>query len=204
MNNKNKLPISAKLYLKLRPRIIPFELIEKHVPKNGTVVDIGCGFGIFANYLASKSENRTVIGIDLNEKRISLAKKIYGHLPNLNFFCGNITNTKIPSTNIITAIDVIHHIPTLELQTNLLKTCFSVLSENGKIIIKDVDTKPFWKYWWNYIHDYLMTGGEKVLYHDQNAFENLIKKTGFELEKKVSIDKYPYAHILFIAKKVLS
>jgi len=202
MSNKNKLPLSARLYLKLRPLIIPFELIEDHVPQKGTIVDVGCGFGIFANYLALKSKKRKVIGIDLVEKRISLANKTYGNISNLSFFCGDITDTKIPSADVITAVDVFHHIPTLELQTKLLKSCFSVLSENGKLIIKDLDTKPLWKHWWNWIHDYLMTGGEQVFYQDQNMFKNLLEKTGFHLEKKMNIKNYPYAHVLFIAKKV--
>jgi len=177
-------------------------MIEKHVPPKGTIVDLGCGFGIFANYLASKSKNRKVIGIDLNEKRISLAKDAYGHLSNLNFICGNITRVKIPKTNYITAIDVLHHIPTLELQTKLLRECYSVLNEDGKLIIKDLDTKPSWKYLWNRIHDFIMTGGEPVLYQNQDSVKDLLEKIGFKLEKKIRINGYPYAHILYIAKKV--
>ena len=195
MKNKS-LPLSAKVYFKLRPLIVPFEIIEKHVPKEGTIVDLGCGFGIFANFLATQSADRKVIGIDLNEKRILLANKIFGHLSNLNFICSNITDTKIPKTNTITAVDVLHHIPSLELQTNLLRECYSVLSKDGRLIIKDLDTKPRWKYVWNRIHDYVMTRGEPVLYQNQNAVEELLNKTGFILEKKIGISGYPYAHFL--------
>ena len=200
MTNKN-LPLSAKIYFKLRPLIIPFGIIEKHVPKKGTIVDLGCGFGIFANFLATQSDDRKVIGIDLNEKRILLAKKIFGSLSNLDFICSNITDTKIPKANSITVVDVLHHIPSLELQTNLLRECNSVLSEGGKLILKDLDTKPRWKYVWNLIHDYIMTRGEPVLYQNQSTVEKLLKNTGFELEKKIGISGYPYAHFLYIAKK---
>ena len=200
--NNNNFPLFAKIYLKLRPLIIPFDVIEEHIPKTGTIVDIGCGYGIFASYIASKSTKRNVIGIDLNKKRIFLAKKKFSNIANLKFICNNITSSEIPHADGITAIDVIHHIPTLELQTSLLKTCFSVLGENGKLIIKDVDTKPLWKYLFNWIHDYLMTRGEPVLYNSQNTFKNLLEKTGFELEKKMNIKNYPYSHVLFIAKKV--
>jgi len=199
-NNKN-LPISAKVYLKLRPLIIPFEKIEKHVSKKGTIVDLGCGFGIFANFLATQSSDREVIGIDLNGKRILVANKIFGHLSNLNFICSNITDTKIPKTDTITAVDVLHHIPSLELQTKLLRECHYVLSEGGRLILKDLDTKPRWKYVWNRIHDYIMTGGEPVLYQNQNGIEKLLNKTGFKLEKKIGISGYPYAHIIYVARK---
>jgi len=133
MKNRKNLPLAAKVYFKLRPLIIPFETIEEYVPRNGTIVDLGCGFGIFANFLATQSLERKVIGIDLNKKRIQLAKEIFCNVPNLDFVCSNITDTKIPKTNTITAVDVLHHIPSLELQTNLLRECYSVLSEGGEI-----------------------------------------------------------------------
>ena len=98
-NNKN-IPLSTKVYFKLRSLIVPFEIIEKYVPKEGIVVDLGCGFGSFTNFLAIQSTNRKVIGIDLNEKRILLANKIFGHLSNLNFICSNITDTKIPKVRL--------------------------------------------------------------------------------------------------------
>jgi len=201
MKNKS-LPLSAKVYFKLRPLIVPFEIIEKHVPKEGTIVDLGCGFGIFANFLATQSTDRKVIGIDLNEKRILLAKEIFSSSSNLDFVCSNITDTKIPKTDFITAIDVLHHIPSLELQTKLLRECNSVLSKGGRLILKDLDTKPRWKYFWNLIHDYVMTKGEPVLYQNQNSVEELLNKTGFKLEEKIGISGYPYAHILYLAKKI--
>jgi len=202
MDSKTKLPISVKLYMRLRPLIIPFELIEKHVPKNGNIVDVGCGYGIFANYLAISSKERNVTGIDLNKKRIYTANKIFSQSPNLNFICSNITDSEIPNADIITAIDVLHHIPTLDLQTKLLDACNSVLSKDGKLILKDVDTKPKWKHLIARFHDYIMAHGDSVLFQDKNTIVNLLKKTGFEIEEIINIKKYPYAHILYIAKKM--
>jgi len=201
MISQNKIPLSVRLYLKLRSFIIPFDLIEKYVPKKGNIVDIGCGYGIFANYLALKSSSRNVVGIDLVKKRISMANDIFGHLENLNFICSNITNTKLPKTDVITAIDVLHHIPTEELQNKLLKSCYSVLNDGGKLILKDLDTKPRWKYLFNFIHDYLMTKGEPVLYQNQNNVKNLLKNAGFKLEEIIKIKNYPYAHTLYISEK---
>jgi len=202
MTTKNKLPLFPRIYLRLRPYIVPFEIIEKHVPNKGNVVDVGCGFGIFANFLALHSKERNVVGIDLNKKRINLANEIFGNLSNLNFFDGDITDIKIPKANVITAVDVLHHIPSKELQLKLLLSCYSVLSEDGKLLVKDLDTKPYWKYLFNYIHDYLITKGEKVLYQNKDAMKNLLIEAGFQIEKILEIKHYPYAHILYIAKKM--
>jgi len=204
MTPKNKLPLFPRIYLRLRPLIIPFEIIEKQVPNKGNVVDVGCGFGIFANFLATHSKERNVIGIDLNKKRINLANEIFGDLPNLIFFDGDITEIKIPKADVITAVDVLHHIPSKELQLKLLLSCYSVLSDDGKLIIKDLDTKPFWKYLVNYIHDFLITKGEKVMYQNKAAMKNLLNEAGFQIEKILEIKNYPYAHILYIGKKILT
>jgi len=201
MVSQNKIFLFARIYVKFRGLIIPFERIEQHVPKNGNIVDIGCGYGIFANYLASQSKKRKVIGIDLVQERISTANKIYGHLSNLNFICKDITDAQLPKTDVITVIDVLHHIPSEDLQNQLLKSCNTVLSKDGKLILKDLDTKPRWKYLFNYVHDYIMTKGAPVLYQDQDKIKNLLKNSGFELEKVINIPNYPYAHILYIAKK---
>jgi len=198
----SKIGFSTKMYIKIRPMICPFSLIEKYVPKKGIIVDIGCGYGIFSYFLSSKSKDRKILGIDLNKNRILLANEIYQTSNNLRFECSNITDTKIPMADSITAVDIIHHIPTKELQTKLLKSCFSVLNEGGTIIIKDLDTKPIWKYYWNYIHDFIMTKGEPVLYRPSKEMKSLLSEVGFTLENFQILKGYPYAHVLYVARKI--
>jgi len=65
-----------------------------------------------------------------------------------------------------------------------------------------ISYKPKWKHLIARFHDYIMAHGDSVLFQDKNSIINLLKKTGFEIEKIVNINKYPYAHILFIAKKI--
>ncbi len=199
--SRKKIPLFARPYLLFRDLIIPFKTIEQHVPKNGNIVDIGCGYGIFTNYLAVKTKNRNVIGIDNDQKRISVANEIYGHLSNINFICSNIFSTQLPKANAITAIDVLHHIPSEDLQNKLIMSCYSVLNNGGKLILKDLDTKPRWKYLFNLVHDYLMTKGKPTLYQNQNNIKKLLTNTGFKIEKIIKIPHYPYAHILYLAQK---
>ena len=201
MDYYKNLPLLTRLYISLRWLICPFDLVEKHVPKNGTVLDIGCGFGIFSHYLATQSKERKIIGIDLVEHRIEQANKLVTQLQNLSFVCADILDHRLPSADAITMIDVLHHIPSMELQNKLLKDCFLCLKENGKMIIKDVNKYPRWKYWWNYIHDYVMTKGQPVLYQDEKNIINLLKKNGFHLKYSEIIDGYPYAHVIYVAAK---
>lgn len=189
------------LYDRLRRLIIPFELVEGHVPPDCRLVDVGCGFGTFASFVAAKSSRRSVLGMDLSSKRISAAKERYAGMQNLDFSCADITCTEIPNADIITLIDVLHHIPVRELQASLLKSCFEALSAGGTILVKDVDTKPRWKYWWNYIHDYVMTRGEPVLYLRRDDLRDSLAKVGFSITDVMEIKNYPYAHVLYVGRK---
>ena len=59
----------GRLYFPLRFLICPFRRVEAAVPKSGVVVDIGCGYGLFANLLAMRSGTRNVLGYDIDAAR---------------------------------------------------------------------------------------------------------------------------------------
>ena len=52
------------------------------------VLDIGCGNGFLAYDMVTHVRDVSVVGIELNEANIKLAKERYQH-PNLKFICGN-------------------------------------------------------------------------------------------------------------------
>ena len=53
----------------------PYEVVEKILPKNGTVLDLGCGEGLLSNYLAIASDKRKITGIEIAPERLERAKK---------------------------------------------------------------------------------------------------------------------------------
>jgi 2-polyprenyl-3-methyl-5-hydroxy-6-metoxy-1,4-benzoquinol methylase len=66
--------------LKIYARIIfNFDQIKKHldsfIPAEGNVLDWGCGYGIFANYLRLKNPKLNVVGFDISKVRIEEANK---------------------------------------------------------------------------------------------------------------------------------
>lgn len=70
--------------------------LAQHVSNNnllaeGVVLDIGCGSGAGTCELATQLSNgQRVIGLDINSQALDSARKMYGALPNLNFYHGDI------------------------------------------------------------------------------------------------------------------
>src|SRR5713226_7417460 len=62
----------------LRQRFL--DEIGQYLPESGTVLDIGCGFGLFSLYYAATGPRRLLRGIDVNGRRIAMARRAAGRL----------------------------------------------------------------------------------------------------------------------------
>src|ERR1700756_4243097 len=62
----------------LRQRFL--DEIGQYLPESGPVLDIGCGFGLFSLYYAATAPARFVRGVDVNGRRIAMARAAAGRL----------------------------------------------------------------------------------------------------------------------------
>ena len=109
------------------------EIIKEISWKNKSVLDVGCGTGLFAYRVAKKGAK--VLGIDYADEAIDIANKTHVH-KNLEF-------KKINASHVKGKYDVIVSIGTLEHMDkpfNMLKNLKKHLNKNGKIIV----TTPNW------------------------------------------------------------
>ena len=106
-------------------------LVAKEIIKGGTALDLACGSGYGANILAEVAKK--VIGVDVSEEAISLAKSLYPK-PNLEFRKAPCENTRIRkgSVDFITSFETIEHIDDPAL---LLDEVNRLLKAKGILII---------------------------------------------------------------------
>ncbi|NHJ41405.1 MAG: methyltransferase domain-containing protein [Asgard group archaeon] len=98
-----------------------------YIPKEGRVLDAGCGGGLpFTKYL---SEYFEVIGVDISDKQIKLAKK---NVPKATFYCQDMTDLNFPDNYFdgLLAYYSIIHVPRQE-QQDLFKNFYRILKTNG-------------------------------------------------------------------------
>ena len=188
------------LYARLRWRLCPFEEIEKYVPKEGPIIDIGCGYGLLANFLVLKSAKRDVTGIDLSSGRIRAAQKTTDNRKQIRFRLMNVLDLQLGKYNAMVMSDFLHHID-YQVQEELLARCYQDLPTGSFLIIEEVDNRPLWKYWFAFLIDRLLNIGERQFFRPHQEFQDLLQGIGFSVKIK-KVDKHlPLSDILFICKK---
>ena len=111
-----------------------------------------------------------------------------------------------PLGDVITLVDVLYLIP-YDKQKIILQKCHQSLPQGGTLIIKEMDTRPRWKYVWNLLQETLavkligFTLGERFFFRSQGEYLKILGQIGFTV-KPVQLDKgYWYPHIVYICKK---
>lgn len=194
--------LRVRLYNWLRLIIFPINwLVEVVGPLEGTVVCVGCGYGIIETILAIKNSQANFVASDVNAGRIVLAQSATKHVDNISFRVGDATRFRYDSpVDAACLIDLLHHLKEGN-QVNLLDKIWRIVRPGGKIIIKDVDTSPRWKYYWNHLHDRLMAGLPLTYKPSSFYLDYFTHKGAMTDYSRPESFHSPYNHYLLIAVK---
>jgi len=187
-------------YVRLRWCVCPFEKIAQHVSLKGTIVDVGCGYGLLSNLLALTSPERDVIGIDLSPKRIRAAQRTVKGRRNIKFLLQDANSLKVEKCDVFVMSDFLHHLPYGH-QEELLAVCYQKLLKNGLLIMEEVDGKPFWKYQFTIIADGLLNLGQRIYFRNSSEYLKLLSKIGFQVRTETAHKGLPFSDILYLCKK---
>lgn len=193
-------------YLRIKFRICPILRTEAYVPDAGEVVDLGCGNGLFAAIMKLGAPARSIVGIDLDARKIAEARKSLSHIPHLDFRLGNIVDTEYPPADVYTIIDVLYLIP-VDLQNTILRRCAAALKPGGTLVLKEMDKKPRWKYLWNMFQETIsvkivgFTLGSRFHFRSREDYVRTLEALGFSVEVVPVHYGYAYSHILYVARK---
>jgi uncharacterized protein (DUF2062 family)/SAM-dependent methyltransferase len=182
-----------------------FALLAAEELGSGTVVDLGCGYGMALSIAAFGDSHRRLVGCDLDAHRIMVARQALSPL-NADLSVADIRAFDLPPAGLILILDVLQYLAAEE-QLGLLKRCCSALAVDGKLIFRVHDRE---RGLWSAItsaFDRLIfawgRAGVRPLMLPATEYRSVLEKAGMQVEERRFRNRLPLAHILFIAKKNL-
>ncbi|HEY2369706.1 MAG TPA: class I SAM-dependent methyltransferase, partial [Polyangiaceae bacterium] len=179
----------------LRPKLL--SVMDLLLPDAGRVLDVGCGFGLFAAYFGQTQPRREIIGIDPNTRRIATAERVARSvgLKNHRFIAGDVREASLQGPfDAVYMLDVMHHIPA-EAQRGVLERLHDMLVPGGVLLMKDITTEPHYQLVFTEILDRVMVGwNEPLAYRHHRAWGELLAEIGFRTRMVRVPDVLPYPH----------
>lgn len=192
--------LNHKLYVYLKYKSTPFKDINDAIPLDSSILDVGCGIGMYGFYLYLKSQKRKVLGVDNNTKKVKYASKVGRHIKDVDFdFVDLNKNYRLGRYDTYLVNDVLHHIPDTS-KKRLLRKIYSVMPKAGKLVIKDMHSGSRIKFVLNYINDKVMTLNDRLYFIDKKELIKLLEEIGFKVRYK-KVDGYLFPHIMYICTK---
>jgi ubiquinone/menaquinone biosynthesis C-methylase UbiE len=191
----------VSFYVRVRRRLLKLDYYSEILPPNGVVIDVGCGYGVMANYLSLCAPDRQVMGIDLSSKRISTALKTIGDRKNISFLTQDAARWAWPSCTGISMTDFLHHVYPTE-QEMVLSNAFQSLQKDGVLLISEVDptANPSYRYWVSYLSDRVLYPLSKTYFRKPNDWANALSCLGFNV-KIIKLWNPIFGGVLFVCQK---
>jgi SAM-dependent methyltransferase len=207
-------PLSTRAFLEARWRLTPYSEMAAKLPPRGTVLDLGCGHGLFSLALALGSRERKVIGLDHDEQRIRLAARAAEDVPNLSYSSGTLSKPEQTGAGLepgsvagISMIDVMHYFPYAE-QERLFAQAYDLLSPGGTLIVREVNPGEGAASSFNRLYEKLATStgftrSEKkaqLHFRARDEWEETLRSRGFEVTSE-RCSHFLFADVLYVCRK---
>jgi len=191
----------ARLYAKARAKLLDLDYYSEFLPRNGLLIDIGCGYGVMANYVSLRFPHSQVIGIDLERKRIDVALKTVDKRENITFLLKDARDWVSPGCTGVIMIDFLHHVPRRD-QELILHKVFRSLERGGVLVISEVDptAKPFHRYWASWLSDRVLYPSSRSYFRTPSDWQEHLSHLGFSV-KAIKTRNPLFAGILYVCQK---
>jgi 2-polyprenyl-3-methyl-5-hydroxy-6-metoxy-1,4-benzoquinol methylase len=148
-------PLGDRLHVLVRWLSCPFPPVVEVLPSTGRILEVGCGHGLFSGYLARRSPELKVLGVDIDVDKIAVAtasERLHGG--RLDFAVGNSGSVPDGPWDAVVLVDVLYLLDEAG-QRALLESCAAALAPGGVLVVKDMATRPRWKARWNAVQEAL-------------------------------------------------
>lgn len=188
--------LRERLHTFVRFVTCPFLRVVRHVPRGGSLLEIGAGHGVFAALAQAAGAGR-VVAVEPDLRKLH---KIDG-VDVVGGYDACIRGT----FDAVAIVDVLYKVPLTEWDA-LLARIAERLKPGGLLIVKEQDPTARLKNSWNRLQERLaialhLTLGESFSYEAPADFTARLRRHGFDPQNPQRIDfAYPHPHILYLAR----
>jgi 2-polyprenyl-3-methyl-5-hydroxy-6-metoxy-1,4-benzoquinol methylase len=148
-------PPGDRVHVWVRWLSCPFPPVVDVLPASGRVLEVGCGHGLFSGYLARRSPELRVLGVDIDADKIVVATAAAApDRGRLDFAVADSGSVPEGPWDAVVLVDVLYLLDEAG-QRALLESCAAVLAPGGVLVVKDMATRPRWKARWNAVQEAL-------------------------------------------------
>jgi cyclopropane fatty-acyl-phospholipid synthase-like methyltransferase len=142
-----------------------------------------------------------VLGIDLNKARIEVAMRSSKGHPEVSFQLGDVRDFQGNPFDAVVMTDVLHHIDEDRVRV-LLRIMRSCLSEDGTLVVLDVDRHPLRKFYTTYLIDRLLNLTRSLHYRSRGLLIHVLGQSGFQVSRVVAADRdLPLSDVIYLCRK---
>lgn len=202
-------PPSLRALQRWRPFICPFEELILHVPTGSSVLDVGCGAGLFLGVLHQTHRLARGVGFDPHRQAIEAAKQMAeglrpkGETARLTFLLSAVEEAwPDGSFSVVSMIDVMHHVAA-QWQRRVLTLAADRVRPGGRLLYKDMCLRPLWRALANRAHD-LLVARQWIHYVPIVSIEAWAEACGLRLIHSARINRLWYGHELRVFERRLT
>jgi 2-polyprenyl-3-methyl-5-hydroxy-6-metoxy-1,4-benzoquinol methylase len=194
---------AARLYTMLKMWILPLQDAAEELPKQGLILDMGCGYGFMTNYLSLESPDRAIIANDPAANRIAIAQRTVGARTNVQFLAIDSRQIDRSDFDGICVVDVLHHVPYADQQA-LIDDVYAKLKPGGRLVIRETDKRFAIRYFlFNCALEWLLYIGQvHSRFRPTAEWVQMFERAGFAIERMTPNPRwFPYTTCLFVCRK---
>jgi ubiquinone/menaquinone biosynthesis C-methylase UbiE len=201
-------PLSIRLHVLGRWHLFSFPALAQYLPQGEVFVDLGCGYGVWGLYLAQLHPQVRIVGSDPDDEKIRVVAAIarQNGLSRLEFFTGKAQDIPLPPCSLISLVDILYLIPYAE-QLEILQKCAAALLPGGRVMVKEIGSRPRWKYLVNYLEEVLavrvlgITRGREFYFRTEQEWKDILAGLGLRAGIFRLDAGYPHPHVLILGEK---
>jgi len=113
-----------------------YEPFHELLPREGKMLDIGCGYGFMSYMLHFAARGRHITGIDYDEEKTETANNCFSKDANISFKFADVLNFPFEDYDAIIIADMLHYLEPMQ-QREIIEKCIRHLNAGGILIIRD-------------------------------------------------------------------